>query len=50
MRAIGCGPSTLNRRLCRWCLRAVLKHPGDAEVEILRGKGQSVDAWVATAA
>lgn len=34
MRAIGYGPSKLNRRLCRWCLRAVDKHPGGAEVEI----------------
>jgi adenylate cyclase len=34
MRAIGRGPSPLNRRLCRFCLRAVHKHPGGAEVEI----------------
>jgi adenylate cyclase len=34
MRVIGYGPSKLNRRLCRWCLRAVDKHPGGAEVEI----------------
>jgi adenylate cyclase len=34
MRAIGYGPSKLNRRLCKWCLRAVDKHPGGAEVEI----------------
>jgi adenylate cyclase len=34
MRAIAYGPSGLNRRLCKWCLRAVLKHPGGAEVEI----------------
>jgi adenylate cyclase len=34
MRAIGYGPSPLNRRLCKWCLRAVGKHPGGAEVEI----------------
>src|SRR5919204_3747171 len=34
MRAIGYGPSSLNRRLCKWCLRAVGKHPGGAEVEI----------------
>jgi adenylate cyclase len=34
MRAIGYGPSPLNRRLCKWCLRAVSKHPGGAEVEI----------------
>jgi adenylate cyclase len=34
MRMIGYGPSKLNRRLCKWCLRAVDKHPGGAEVEI----------------
>src|SRR5215211_3220711 len=34
MRAIRYGPSTLNRRLCKWCIRAVHKHPGGAEVEI----------------
>jgi adenylate cyclase len=34
MRAISYGPSELNRRLCKWCLRAILKHPGGAEVEI----------------
>ena len=34
MRAIAYGPSPLNRRLCKWCLRAVTKHPGGAEVEI----------------
>jgi adenylate cyclase len=34
MRAIAYGPSPLNRRLCKWCLRAILKHPGGAEVEI----------------
>ena len=34
MRAIGRGPSPLNRRLCRFCIRAVHKHPGGAEVEI----------------
>ncbi|HYX88377.1 MAG TPA: adenylate/guanylate cyclase domain-containing protein [Gaiellaceae bacterium] len=34
MRALAYGPSTLNRRLCRWCIRAVHKHPGGAEVEI----------------
>jgi adenylate cyclase len=34
MRAIGRGPSPLNRRLCRFCLHAVHKHPGGAEVEI----------------
>jgi adenylate cyclase len=34
MRAIAYGPSQLNRRLCKWCIRAVQKHPGGAEVEI----------------
>jgi adenylate cyclase len=34
MRAIGRGPSPLNRRLCKWCIGAVYKHPGGAEVEI----------------
>jgi adenylate cyclase len=34
MRAVGRGPSPLNRRLCRFCIRAVHKHPGGAEVEI----------------
>jgi adenylate cyclase len=34
MRALAYGPSPLNRRLCKWCLRAVHKHPGGAEVEI----------------
>jgi adenylate cyclase len=34
MRALGRGPSPLNRRLCRFCIRAVHKHPGDAKVEI----------------
>jgi adenylate cyclase len=34
MRAIRYGPSPLNRRLCKWCARAVHKNPGGAEVEI----------------
>lgn len=34
MRTIGYGPSPLNRRLCKWCLRAVHRHPGGAEVEV----------------
>jgi adenylate cyclase len=34
MRVIAYGPSQLNRRLCKWCLRAVQKEPGGAEVEI----------------
>lgn len=34
MRLMAYGPSPLNRRLCKWCIRAVHKHPGGAEVEI----------------
>jgi adenylate cyclase len=34
MRAIAYGPSPLNRRLCKWCIRSVHKYPGGAEVEI----------------
>lgn len=34
MRAIAYGPSPLNRRLCKWCVRAAHKHPGGAVVEI----------------
>jgi len=34
MRAIRYGPSPLNRRLCKWCIRAVHRNPGGAEVEI----------------
>jgi adenylate cyclase len=34
MRALAYGPSPLNRRLCKWCLRGIHKHPGGAEVEI----------------
>src|ERR671923_1448419 len=34
MRAIGRGPSPLNRRLCKWCMSAASKLPGGAEVEI----------------
>ena len=34
MRAIRYGPSPLNRRLCKWCARAVHKHPGGAEIEL----------------
>jgi adenylate cyclase len=34
MRAIGYGQSPLNRRLCKWCTRAVHKHPGGAEVDL----------------
>ena len=34
MRAIAYGPSPLNRRLCKWCIRAMHKHPGGAEVDV----------------
>jgi adenylate cyclase len=34
MRVLGYGPSRLNRRLCKWCLRSVDKNPGGAEIEI----------------
>jgi adenylate cyclase len=34
MRAIAYGPSPLNRRICKWCIRALHKHPGGAEVDI----------------
>src|SRR5215510_7726258 len=34
MRMIGYSPSSLNRRLCNWCLRGISKGPGGAEVEI----------------
>ena len=34
MRAVGRGQSPLNRRLCKWCLEAVDKQPGGAEVDI----------------
>jgi adenylate cyclase len=34
MRAIGYGPSRLNPRLCKWCIRAIHKQPGGAEIEI----------------
>jgi adenylate cyclase len=34
MRLIAYGPSPLNRRLCKWCIRAMHKNPGGAEVEI----------------
>jgi adenylate cyclase len=34
MRALAYSPSGLNRRLCKWCIRAVHRHPGGAEVEI----------------
>jgi adenylate cyclase len=34
MRVIGYGQSPLNRRLCKWCTKAVHKHPGGAEVDL----------------
>lgn len=34
MRLVAYGPSPLNRRLCKWCIRAVHKHPGGAEIEL----------------
>lgn len=34
VRAVAYGPSPLNRRLCNWCIRAIGKRPGGAEVEI----------------
>ena len=34
MRAIRYGPSPLNRRLCKWCTRAIHKHPGGAEIDV----------------
>jgi adenylate cyclase len=34
MRVIAFGPSPLNRRLCKMCIRSVHKHPGGAEIEL----------------
>jgi adenylate cyclase len=34
MRALGGGPSAINRRICRWCLRSLEKAPAGAQVEI----------------
>jgi adenylate cyclase len=34
LRALAFGPSPLNRRLCKWCIRSMHKHPGGAEIEI----------------
>lgn len=34
MRALAFGPSPLNRRLCKWCIRSMHKHAGGAEIEI----------------
>lgn len=34
VRLVGFGPSSLNRRLCRGCIRSVHKKPGGAEIEL----------------
>jgi len=34
MRLLGMGPSPLNRRLCRSCIRSIHRRPGGSEVEI----------------
>jgi adenylate cyclase len=34
MRLVGGGPSALNRRICKWCIRGIQKHPGGAEIEM----------------
>ena len=34
VRLVGFGPSELNRRVCRGCIRTLVKMPGGAEVEI----------------
>ncbi len=34
LKLVGFGPSRLNRRLCRACVRSVEKHPGGAEIEL----------------
>jgi adenylate cyclase len=34
MRLLGMGPSPLNRRLCRSCIRSIHKRPGGSEVEV----------------
>jgi adenylate cyclase len=34
MNAIRRGPSPLNRRLCKWCIPSLHKHPGGAELKI----------------
>src|SRR5919204_335207 len=38
-RTLAYGPSPLNRRLCKWCIRTVHKHPGGAEVVMARFYG-----------
>jgi adenylate cyclase len=34
MRVFAYGPSDLNQRLCKWCIRAISKAPGGAEIEV----------------
>jgi adenylate cyclase len=34
VRLVGFGPSTLNRRLCRGCIRSIQKKPGGAEIDL----------------
>jgi adenylate cyclase len=34
MRLFAYGPSGLNQRLCKWCIRAISKQPGGAEIEV----------------
>jgi adenylate cyclase len=34
LRYVGFGPSSLNRRMCRMCIRSLEKTPGGAEVEL----------------
>jgi adenylate cyclase len=34
MRLFGGGPSAINRRVCRWCIKSIEEQPGGAEVEI----------------
>jgi hypothetical protein len=59
MRTFAYGPSDLNQRLCRWCIRfsddaAAAGGLDTAGLERrtleLRGKDQQVDAWVARVA
>ena len=34
MRLFAYGPSGLNQRLCKWCIRAISREPGGAEIEV----------------
>jgi adenylate cyclase len=34
LRFVGFGPSQLNRRICRMCIRTMVKKPGGAEIEV----------------